>query len=679
MTSAEDTTRVTAMVAVLGSTGTGKSSFIRLVTGDDTVHVGHSLQSDTKQIVYTECFDDTNGQLTFMDTPGFDDSEGLSDVDILRMIGNDLYSEYGEGKLLNGVIYMYNIANTRVGGVNLRNIRMLEKLVGPNCLGNVVLVTTMWGTVNLADGERREAELRSSDQLFKLLIDAGAQMIRHDSGHQSARRIIEAILGNEPKSLLVQTELSSGVPLGKTSAGQELVLALDRADNLDARGLKSLEEELQEAKDAGDTALGDVVQKEMAKLRCRMQSRAEDRTKLEQDYHSFGVRMGARIGVRATGMKHVGAVTGGVIAFGALAMLKTCTLVEKACRIPKEKRFAAHMPEHVAKVENISLRYASAGRKAFVCAAKALGNLAEEIGRYRILTPAPCGMSLEELLLLERQKKSESPQLQPIMQEIRALAYINRFINIRPKIIMLPAAFRVFCASVATPSDHSERLRMARAPSTALWPRPLKNRFINSGLQTGLQTRIIYRAQQEIPVVYSALILKPEDHETGEFESAQELAGALLSSSARRRGAQKSLQLRTPPGNREFVRIHPGGYQGMWGGVAPAPGGFSSPLVTIAVSFSSGEQGDAGFSFARLIHTRNIEERSLRTKPSTVRNALKSDVTCADPENLKTKEWRAISRLTCLPRDLKLISSSIGPDFASTYPSVSSCHRLATP
>jgi predicted GTPase len=33
------------IVAIMGATGTGKSSFVRLVTGDETIIVGHGLHS----------------------------------------------------------------------------------------------------------------------------------------------------------------------------------------------------------------------------------------------------------------------------------------------------------------------------------------------------------------------------------------------------------------------------------------------------------------------------------------------------------------------------------------------------------------------------------------------------------------------------------------------------------
>lgn len=34
-----------SLVAVMGVTGSGKSTFVRLVTGCDTVHIGHGLKS----------------------------------------------------------------------------------------------------------------------------------------------------------------------------------------------------------------------------------------------------------------------------------------------------------------------------------------------------------------------------------------------------------------------------------------------------------------------------------------------------------------------------------------------------------------------------------------------------------------------------------------------------------
>lgn len=56
--------------------------------------VGHSLHSETSEISCAKYLNSDGRIVTLMDTPGFDDSrEDLSDVDILRMIGEFLTTE----------------------------------------------------------------------------------------------------------------------------------------------------------------------------------------------------------------------------------------------------------------------------------------------------------------------------------------------------------------------------------------------------------------------------------------------------------------------------------------------------------------------------------------------------------------------------------------------------------
>ncbi len=90
----------------MGSTGTGKSSvsrmftyrnmlahsvplqFIRLMSGDTSVDVGDSLESETSKIQVVRFFDQASGRnVVLVDTPGFDDSRaGVTDTDILKEI-----------------------------------------------------------------------------------------------------------------------------------------------------------------------------------------------------------------------------------------------------------------------------------------------------------------------------------------------------------------------------------------------------------------------------------------------------------------------------------------------------------------------------------------------------------------------------------------------------------------
>ena len=224
------------------------------------------------------------------------------------------------------MIYTHNIANTRMGGVSRRNLKMFRRLNGPDSLKNVLIVTTMWGSVDKTVGERREDELKSEDTLFKPLIDAGAQLVRHDLGSESARRIIETLLGNTPKELLIQTELSNGISLARTSAGAELSADLDHIVERDSRKLRDLQQELDGAFEEGDMELVAELKRELAKLRRRIHSREEDKEKLATTYYRA---------TTAQGTKRAGNVVGVVGGMAGIGLLTLRRLIEMCVGVPK--------------------------------------------------------------------------------------------------------------------------------------------------------------------------------------------------------------------------------------------------------------------------------------------------------------------------------------------------------
>jgi predicted GTPase len=92
----------------MGMTGAGKSSvrisaftyhhrrhslhkqFIQLLTGDKGIKLGHGVGSQTTEIgVYTYSAPDGR-RVALVDTPGFDDSNGRTDSDILDEIASYL-------------------------------------------------------------------------------------------------------------------------------------------------------------------------------------------------------------------------------------------------------------------------------------------------------------------------------------------------------------------------------------------------------------------------------------------------------------------------------------------------------------------------------------------------------------------------------------------------------------
>ena len=66
--------------------------FIKLLTNDDSIVIGHDAESETFE-VNTSCYYDKNAGLsvTLVDTPGFHDSRnGVTDTDILEEIARFL-------------------------------------------------------------------------------------------------------------------------------------------------------------------------------------------------------------------------------------------------------------------------------------------------------------------------------------------------------------------------------------------------------------------------------------------------------------------------------------------------------------------------------------------------------------------------------------------------------------
>lgn len=212
-------------IAVMGVTGSGKSTFIQTATGDRSVGVNHGLRSCTREVeVHSVRID--GFQVNLIDTPGFDDNK-RSETEVFQTISTYLAKAITNQVFLNGIIYIHSIIQTRMGGSGIRSLGILERLTGGHNMDNILLVSNMWdalkGTVN-NDGQRltgqevgelRESELRMNPEFWKGLIDQGAHTSRHrggswESAHELIRRFLypDANRGvGRPMKLLLQEEL----------------------------------------------------------------------------------------------------------------------------------------------------------------------------------------------------------------------------------------------------------------------------------------------------------------------------------------------------------------------------------------------------------------------------------------------------------------------------------------
>ncbi|OBZ65140.1 hypothetical protein A0H81_14862 [Grifola frondosa] len=264
-------------IIILGPTGTGKSSFIKSLTDDANIHVGHSLGSETNSLVLSRV--KICGRLvSLVDTPGFDDSrDGVSDADILQQLAIFLKDEYEKSKSLGGLIYTHRITDNRLTKSAKKHLLLARNLCGTDALENLVIVTTMWGNVDADLGTAREHELKTG--YFKTLLDRGAKLIRHDQGVISAHRIVSDMLTDRPIPLQFQREIvDERLPLACTAAGLELNSELNALIEKHEIEMRELREEMRNTE---ATLELELLKGEHAKLNEDLQRWVEEKQKMD--------------------------------------------------------------------------------------------------------------------------------------------------------------------------------------------------------------------------------------------------------------------------------------------------------------------------------------------------------------------------------------------------------------
>ncbi|KAK5030170.1 hypothetical protein LTR13_008483 [Exophiala sideris] len=241
----------------MGPTGAGKSSFIKRITRDKEIPIGHSLRPGTHQVTpyhirlrapETSVYRAQNFEITILDCPGFDDPSSPDQTTITSIL-QFLNTHYGRDMKLHGIIYMLDICNIRVRGVDRRNIAMFQQLCGVRFYPNVVLCTTHWDLLpNQSDGEDREKGLWTNPSFWGAFAAGGSTLkrvdhrvdVRADGDNQKDVNIVlEIARRHHPLRLRAQEEMKSGRrPSETTAAREEIVWNLyltQQREQLDAR------------------------------------------------------------------------------------------------------------------------------------------------------------------------------------------------------------------------------------------------------------------------------------------------------------------------------------------------------------------------------------------------------------------------------------------------------------
>ena len=197
-----------------------------------------------------------------------------------------------------------------MGGNAKRNLRMFRELCGESALKNVCIATTNWSRVTQEEGDMRERELRESPDLFKPLIDAGAQFVRwHNTELASAQSIVDCLIHKDQTKLQIQVELDEGKTLEETGAGsvlKEEITALAEKHKVD---MQALQEEIEEATKAKQAELLAELEEERRKTEQQMLKIREDLNKLKQQQmgvdsdSAVETGFGANAGPLSTGIR----------------------------------------------------------------------------------------------------------------------------------------------------------------------------------------------------------------------------------------------------------------------------------------------------------------------------------------------------------------------------------------
>ena len=153
---------------------------------------------------------------------------------------------------LTGIIYMQALTDRRMYGSSLRNLKMFRELCGEDPLQNVVLTTTGWGVFEKA-GEldkaaANEHQLRTDPDFWQPLLKHGSKMARFEDTRDSALKIIESIVDNNPLVLKIQRELvDEDKDLIETGAGATVNEEIKKLEERYKKQLDDMQQDMAEA------------------------------------------------------------------------------------------------------------------------------------------------------------------------------------------------------------------------------------------------------------------------------------------------------------------------------------------------------------------------------------------------------------------------------------------------
>lgn len=190
-------------IGVVGITGSGKSTFIKRVTGCSEDIVAHSLKSGTKHVNH-QSIQIGDVKVNLVDTPGFNDTQ-LEDEDVLQLLLDWLKNFHLNGSRFSSLLYLYPINKTREKGSDRRSLKVFQRLVGAQNFGHVVIGITFQDQEDPSVVDARERTLRESKDFWADMVAAGTTVTRIPSDQRSCIELVAKMAGRR-QAITLQAE-----------------------------------------------------------------------------------------------------------------------------------------------------------------------------------------------------------------------------------------------------------------------------------------------------------------------------------------------------------------------------------------------------------------------------------------------------------------------------------------
>ncbi|KAH6911924.1 hypothetical protein BKA70DRAFT_820380 [Coprinopsis sp. MPI-PUGE-AT-0042] len=256
----------TGLIALLGSTGSGKSSFANAIIGKPKAAVGNGLQSSTTNVEQHTHAHESGMEVHLVDTPGLNDCSTPCDTKVLQKIGAFLKNKYDVNQKFSGIIFMHNINTPTLDWqAQRRNVTLFKKLCGneSTSLNNVIVVTSFWDELtNEADGVQKESDLQTKDGFLKELHAGGAKFVRcghfkpgeqpQDPNFYTPEQAVDYLLKLDPVYVEMQKERARIASAVDNSTETSRLEELEQLKRETRQALEKLGQDLEAIRIAGE-------------------------------------------------------------------------------------------------------------------------------------------------------------------------------------------------------------------------------------------------------------------------------------------------------------------------------------------------------------------------------------------------------------------------------------------